>query len=894
MTSFSFNKTNFRQIKKTFLIFFFLLILVLIKNIRNIQDYNPTVIIKNHSWIFQKNEDIPTNNKVFAEFKAKNDNLGIVSIKFSTDNKVNNNYLQFKIREKGKNDWYYSNKYNVDQFQNYQYFPFGFPEISDSKGKTYQIEIDLPKEKIKDSIQIITNNPFLSKYSFPKKYLLQNKYKIIPFIFNKITSYFTNINSFKYLLIFIILLIYLKTDKARKQFFQKIKLFLAKIKRLNFKNISNLNLIISYITAGFFSVILFFLKNEKILKLFKPISENQNLILFATSIIIFCFTFIITLFFTNTPHFKVFIKKSAIQIAITLISFFILYRIQNNLSKMLGYYSFNSLPRKIFIKITFLVYILFFVFRKKILTIKFNVKNIYWFLLAAIAITAVSLSFYTPNGLLYGWDYSAYYNSIYVHAQGIPYSEKFTSGYGHYAILLRPIFKLIGLNLNTISIVTCIIGFIFITAIIYSMYKFIKHPFLRIIGLITIVFPFIGLLRGAYPQTYPHRFLFPSIITAIAALLIKNKKINQKIIIIIGYFISMLGIIWNSDTGLICLLSWEVLHTYILFSIKNKKKNFLLKITIPITLALISFFLSWQITNIYNTLIGGKPLNLYYFMFPILENSYMNEVLRTEIPLYFTPWMPILLIFYFFLSLGIFPFIKRKNKINKINKINNTNNTTVFTLFISILGIGQMAYFINRCAYLNILTCYYQLLLLLLISAEYTLQIIFKNKKTLLDKILTGIFYSIMSILLLFSSTMFVNIIPKINSSKEYYDIKDIKKITTYFKNNFPKDTPIISVDTALLSTDLGWKNSLGLTDLPNLFPEKNIEIFVEILTQYNKPFIIEKKYYDAFKNFEYTSLNQKNEDIKKITEIYDAKELTQMNKQGITQSIFLYLTPKL
>ena len=190
------------------------------------QDYSPTIIIENHKLNHKTNQNFYQGDKAKGEFKAKHDKLGIVSIKFDTHWDINTDFLQFSIKEKGQSNWSYSNKYKVDQFQNNQYFPFGFPETENSKNKTYQIEIESLYGIKGNSVTLSPNNePFLTKYNFPKNYLLQNK-KIIPiFLIDKIGSVFRHIEITSYIFIFIstiIIYFFLKSKKC-KLFFQYFK-----------------------------------------------------------------------------------------------------------------------------------------------------------------------------------------------------------------------------------------------------------------------------------------------------------------------------------------------------------------------------------------------------------------------------------------------------------------------------------------------------------------------------------------------------------------------------------------------------------------------------------------------------------------------------------------------
>lgn len=222
-----------------FILSVFLLVVVGFRKNIDYQDYNPTVIVNVDEFRNINNKELLKGEKIAGEFEAKNNNLGIISILFNTHNRINDDYLQFKIKEKGDTQWYYDNKYKVDQFQNNQYFPFGFPEINSSKGKTYQIVIESLNGVNGNSVQAVINKPFLSKYSFPKTYLLQNKKEIPMFIFNKIVSFFGHIslNVYLFVLLFYLLTIYLlRLININKlpDHFRKIVKFFVKIGKLFF------------------------------------------------------------------------------------------------------------------------------------------------------------------------------------------------------------------------------------------------------------------------------------------------------------------------------------------------------------------------------------------------------------------------------------------------------------------------------------------------------------------------------------------------------------------------------------------------------------------------------------------------------------------------------------
>lgn len=177
---------------------FILLLSVFIKKICDYGDYNPTVIVETYNLKNNRNTKLLKGEMIVDEFRSKNNNLGIISILFTTHNRFNDDYLLFSIKEKGQKDWYYTNKYKVDQFQDYQYFPFGFPVIKNSAGKIYQIQVESVNGRDNSYVEIIGKTKYLSKYGFPLGYLKQNIKEIPYFILAKIASLFNHISLKEY------------------------------------------------------------------------------------------------------------------------------------------------------------------------------------------------------------------------------------------------------------------------------------------------------------------------------------------------------------------------------------------------------------------------------------------------------------------------------------------------------------------------------------------------------------------------------------------------------------------------------------------------------------------------------------------------------------------------
>jgi len=165
--------------------------------------------------IDQNFKEIHKGDVIFGEFKAKEDNLGIVSVRFKTFSRINDDILIFRIKEKGAKEWYYENLYKVDQFQPDDFFTFGFPIIKESKGKTYELSLTSTKGISKNAVAISPINPtVITEYKFTKKELLSDKRLFVSHFYKKFLSSFENLDFFisslvyMYPLIFYLLWLY--------------------------------------------------------------------------------------------------------------------------------------------------------------------------------------------------------------------------------------------------------------------------------------------------------------------------------------------------------------------------------------------------------------------------------------------------------------------------------------------------------------------------------------------------------------------------------------------------------------------------------------------------------------------------------------------------------------
>ena len=139
--------------------------MVCLKNISKTDDYQPLTISKviNGPALIS----FVKGNVYKTSFRAISDNLGSVTFRFDTKHYMKKDYLLFQIKEHSANEWYYSNPYRTDWFQDKMLYPFGFPIIQNSKNKIFDIRLSSLNGTVQNNVRL--NSPqYITKYIYKK------------------------------------------------------------------------------------------------------------------------------------------------------------------------------------------------------------------------------------------------------------------------------------------------------------------------------------------------------------------------------------------------------------------------------------------------------------------------------------------------------------------------------------------------------------------------------------------------------------------------------------------------------------------------------------------------------------------------------------------------------
>ncbi len=146
--------------------------------------------------------------KIKGSFKAGEDNLGIVLVRFVNTNKNNkppSDSVVFRIKEINSGKWHYEHTYKIDQFQPHQYFTFGFPKISASKNKIFTFEIESITGKTDDATALSPKMPQVAfAYQFSKNELIADKTLLLRFMVKKLWYAVLHINLALPLIVYIV------------------------------------------------------------------------------------------------------------------------------------------------------------------------------------------------------------------------------------------------------------------------------------------------------------------------------------------------------------------------------------------------------------------------------------------------------------------------------------------------------------------------------------------------------------------------------------------------------------------------------------------------------------------------------------------------------------------
>lgn len=412
----------------------------------------------------------------------------------------------------------------------------------------------------------------------------------------------------------------------------------------------------------------------------------------------------------------------------------------------------------------------------------------------AILITYLSFLFINMKDFHHG---IAYTESIYNVWCGAPYNMVTTGIYGHYGIFFGLLLKVFGGNSIALAHMIAFSGALSTAACAYIIHHLTAKNYLRIPTILACVMSIAVLRYKNYWQLQPHRVLFPLLIIAFVVYLVKKGSFGKGRIAL-GYLLCTAAIVWNTESGLFCTLTYSLaLIVYFWQTEAWYAKKMWLRYAALIGASAASLVGAILFVNLYQLATHGSFIFKEFF-FPLGVDDYMNDSLKLDMPGGVQVWYLVLFLFVSLLLFGLYhtKFFRRDAKLTK--KSDRLDASAPIFVAIAVVSLLNFSYFANRGAYFNLDICSQSACLAMLVFADRfsdNARRIFKQKLTFSEVSTAAL--SVVSIVIL--AAMATQIVFAVDPlSKKYdegvWDREILEAQTEEFAEIVPEDYMVIGL----------------------------------------------------------------------------------------------------
>lgn len=179
------------------------------------------------------------------------------------------------------------------------------------------------------------------------------------------------------------------------------------------------------------------------------------------------------------------------------------------------------------------------------------------------------------------YHFNAFFTTIYNVYNGATLGIDTNIMYGTYAYLFGPIYKILGLSLNTYAIITVMMCVIILFCEYYIIRNLLDNPVIRFMALSVCIYVNVFFSVHAHyeqfiTQHFPMRIFFPMIMLAFVVSAAKRGTLTYKKKIVLGIIVCYLAFMMNLESAITAALTWASGCFYYEVSIKgniDKKVN---------------------------------------------------------------------------------------------------------------------------------------------------------------------------------------------------------------------------------------------------------------------------------------------------------------------------------
>ena len=484
--------------------------------------------------------------------------------------------------------------------------------------------------------------------------------------------------------------------------------------------------------------------------------------------------------------------------------------------------------------ITYLIYTLILKYSKC------SIHSKYRIVLSSVMIFLLAYCIYTPNFLgetenvLFHID--AYVNSILNAVRLSPYSDYCNSIYGHYGIFYILPVKILHLFLpNTWMAVTITISLVGVLtySLIYLVLNWcIKNDIVFALAALSISVPSFQSAPYGHLQIIPHRYFFQAIILAGCIYLVKHpfsKKLKA-----VMWIISMLGIVWNLEIGIVCAGVYYICVTYL--SAKEKGKWKLSTISFNLLLFIAINLGAFGLVNLYNIIVGGEIISLKTYIFPIGGVSPMSDMtgiedfimgINHEFTSPFTGFIVFFIIMISVLCMCYRDIIKLR-----------ASNFKVILFLATTLGLGVAVYYINIQFFFDMIIVAISMVIVTSMLLDYLVGggiIVKQFHQFSLINYISIFLLVLLSCMSLASVSLFPTLVKKYETVQ---DKQGMDEFANWVKSSLPENSVGFGEGVPEIFAYLNMHHGIYITDWPDVQPD-SIKYLDKILSENRYEYVL-------------------------------------------------------
>ena len=496
----------------------------------------------------------------------------------------------------------------------------------------------------------------------------------------------------------------------------------------------------------------------------------------------------------------------------------------------------------------------------------FPEKKIFYYIYYTVISLFAGFAGYLPNFIYNDIHHgNAYFASVYNIMQGNPYTEVCRSIYGHYAILLQYPVRLLGGSYQAFNIVIALCGAVTIFLACLILQRYIRNCVLRLLAAGALPFAAYLLPQNRW-QIFPHRFFFPMIILYMASIYFHRKS---RVLAAVGYAAAALAVLWNLESGVVCVLVWTCTIAAERISEKRirRVKDFPLFFLVSQGIcALCALAGSYGLFEAFNLMRGGKRMGIDEFLYPlvlpavktqivtesvedtvqtvthvvedtvqtvthVVENT-SNASAAGEVNSYFMDLLSVLLPYensywyYAFVLFGLGMLIAVVSYV-----FNRVSKTHLMLFAASLTAFGQLVYFVNRPDFSNLSIGYLDAVIVLAILAdqrksmeqsENAAQEPYQGKH---DYPLRMLCTAVLAVLCLFAIALGLNRIYVRNNTGNY-NMQGLNALMQDMEEHIPDGVPAFGGGIQEVYAQMGRDTIWHLTDMNDTTTSEHYFIF--------------------------------------------------------------------